>query len=360
MNENDSNRSLSERLGVTVPVWSAPMATDLPPEFVAAVSESGGLGVVPADDVADPKTYLEALRKGTDKPFAVALRAPDVKVFPLTKECSWRWARVFVERYREAIELSGAGWTEASLADAFLEFDPLQSFEERFRFWLEARPAAMISTFGAFREPEEDALRVAGVLNVATATTLREAKVARAARVDAIVVQGAEAGGPRWSSVDTGAAAVGLMSLLPHVKRATGLPLIAAGGIVTPEQVRAAKVLGADACLVGSAFLTTEEARADGFYQWAATESSPADYVYGPFEGTTDGWYLRNDFVSGLAKELTGADRPPAGLFEPWTAQLRKRLMAVGEGAAVALSFGQAAGRVPYVRVADVVRSLSA
>ena len=218
----------------------------------------------------------------------------------------------------------------------------------------------MISTFGAFREPEEDALREAGVLNVATATTLREAKVARAARVDAIVVQGAEAGGPRWSSVDTGAAAVGLMSLLPHVKRATGLPLIAAGGIVTPEQVRAAKVLGADACLVGSAFLTTEEARADGFYQWAATESSPADYVYGPFEGTTDGWYLRNDFVSGLAKELTGADRPPAGLFEPWTAQLRKRLMAAGEGAAVALSFGQAAGRVPYVRVADVVRSLSA
>ena len=254
MNENDSNRSLSERLGVTVPVWSAPMATDLPPEFVAAVSESGGLGVVPADDVADPKTYLEALRKGTDKPFAVAFRAPDVKAFPLTKECSWRWARVFVERYREAIELSGAGWTEASLADAFLEFDPLQSFEERFRFWLEARPAAMISTFGAFREPEEDALRVAGVLNVATATTLREAKVARAARVDAIVVQGAEAGGPRWSSVDTGAAAVGLMSLLPHVKRATGLPLIAAGGIVTPEQARAAKVLGADACLVGSAF----------------------------------------------------------------------------------------------------------
>ena len=112
--------------------------------------------------------------------------------------------------------------------------------------------------------------------------------------------------------------------------------------------------------LVGSAFLTTEEARADGFYQWAATESSPADYVYGPFEGTTDGWYLRNDFVSGLAKELTGADRPPAGLFEPWTAQLRKRLMAKGEGAAVALSFGQAAGRVPYARVADVVRALSA
>lgn len=78
------------------------------------------------------------------------------------------------------------------------------------------------------------------------------------------------------------------------------------------------------------------------------------------FEGTTDGWYLRNDFVSGLAKEMACADRPPAGLFEPWTAQLRKRLMAAGEGAAVALSFGQAAGRVPYVRVADVVRSLSA
>lgn len=359
MNENDSNRSLSERLGVTAPVWSAPMATDLSPEFVAAVAEAGGLGTVAADDVADPKAYFEALRKGTCKPFAVALRVPDVKAFPLTKESSLRWAKAFVERYREAIELSATGWTQASLADAFLAFDPLKAFEERFRFWLETGPVAMISTFGAFREPEEDALREAGVLNVATATTLREAKVARAARVDAIVVQGAEAGGPRWSSIDTGAAAVGLMSLLPHVKRATGLPLVAAGGIVTPEQARAARVLGADACLVGSAFLATKEARADGFYQWAATESSQTDYVYGPLEGTNDGWYLRNDFALGLVKEVFSADRPPSGLFEPWTAQLRKRLMAAGEGAAVALSFGQAAGRVPYATVADLVRALS-
>ena len=64
MNENDSNRSLSERLEVTAPVWSAPMATDLPAEFVASVSEAGGLGVVPADVMVETYSSNNTARMG--------------------------------------------------------------------------------------------------------------------------------------------------------------------------------------------------------------------------------------------------------------------------------------------------------
>lgn len=339
-------------------VWSAPISTDLPASFVAAVSNAGGLGVVPADDVTDPATYFASFRNLTKKPFAVALRVPDVKAYPLTKEKAQYWAKVFVERYGELLSRYLPECTEESLAERFASFHPLASFEERFRFWLAAGPALMISTFGAFREPEEDALREAGILNVATATTLREAKVARAARVDAIVVQGADAGGPRWSSVDTGTGASSVFSLLPHVKRATGLPLIAAGGIVTQEHAQAARALGAEALLVGSAFLGTEEAKADGFYQWAATESDATDYVTGPLEGANEARYLRNDFVLERLS-LINAPRPPAGLFEPWTTLLRKRVAEAGDGALMALSLSTGAGRIPYTRVVDVVRTLS-
>lgn len=359
MNENASDRSFLNHLGVSVPLLSAPMGVRLPPSFVAAVCNAGALGVVPADDIDDLPGYLLTLRALTDRPFAVAIRTPEIKLYPLSEEAAKHWAAIFLRRYESLIRDYRPDWTIEALTERFRIFEPQAAFEERFSTALAARPAAMIATYGAFREPEEDALREAGVLNIAVATNLKEAKIARAARADALIVQGAEAGGPRWSFSDRGSA-VGLFSLLPHVRRATGLPLIAAGGIVTPEQVRAARALGAEAVMAGSAFLPTQEAGADGFYAWAATDSTPVDYVCGPFEGGADGWYLRNDFVSELASEVREGERAPAGLFEPLTKILREAALAANDGARVALSFGQGAGRIPYTSVADVVRSLSA
>ena len=57
--------------------------------------------------------------------------------------------------------------------------------------------------------------------NIATATTLHEAKVLRAAHCDAIVVQGSEAAGPRSSFEDADDTEVGLSSLIPAVAAAT-------------------------------------------------------------------------------------------------------------------------------------------
>ena len=62
-------------------------------------------------------------------------------------------------------------------------------FEAVFERVLELNPAAVVATFGGLREPEADALRDARIFNIATATTLHEAKVLRAAHCDGRVVK---------------------------------------------------------------------------------------------------------------------------------------------------------------------------
>ena len=88
-----------------------------------------------------------------------------------------------------------------------------------------------------------------------------EAEQAAALRADALIVQGAEAGGHNRAEAST-------MTLFPRVRRRfLGLPLLAAGGIVDGATMAAALVLGADAVWCGSRFLASREAEAHGTYK---------------------------------------------------------------------------------------------
>lgn len=77
-----------------------------------------------------------------------------------------------------------------------------------------------------------------------------------AAGVDAIVAEGFEAGGHNGKEETT------TMCLIPAVRRATDLPLIAAGGIATGDAMLAAEAMGADGVQVGTLFALTEESSA--------------------------------------------------------------------------------------------------
>ena len=90
-----------------------------------------------------------------------------------------------------------------------------------------------------------------------TVTAPTEAKVAAAAGVDALVVQGSEAGGHQGSFDDTDAAPVGLLTLLQLVRDATDLPLVAAGGIANGEGVAGVIAAGASAAQIGSGLMLT-------------------------------------------------------------------------------------------------------
>jgi nitronate monooxygenase len=87
-----------------------------------------------------------------------------------------------------------------------------------------------------------------------------EAKAAAAAGADAVIAQGVEAGGHVRGTLPT-------IELLERVRAAVKIPVLAAGGIVDAEGVRAALEAGADAAVAGTRFLLSDESRAHPDYK---------------------------------------------------------------------------------------------
>lgn len=99
-------------------------------------------------------------------------------------------------------------------------------------------------------------LREKGIRVAHVVSSSKFAAKSEEAGVDAIVAEGFEAGGHNGREETT------TMCLLPAVRRATSLPLLAAGGIATGEAILAARVLGADGVQIGTRFALTKESSA--------------------------------------------------------------------------------------------------
>jgi nitronate monooxygenase len=121
------------------------------------------------------------------------------------------------------------------------------------------------------------ALRGEGIAVWCTVTAAGEATLAAAAGVDALVVQGAEAGGHQSSFDDTDDPALGLLTLLELVRSVTDLPLVAAGGIANGRGIAAAIAAGASAAQIGSGLMLTPEAGTSDAHRAAlATDAQTA------------------------------------------------------------------------------------
>jgi len=116
------------------------------------------------------------------------------------------------------------------------------------------------TTFGCLDAETIARVHASGTSVWATVTYAAEACVARDAGVDALVVQGAEAGGHSGAWSDTGEPAPPLLALLAEVRAVVDLPLVATGGIADRAGVAAALAAGAAAVQAGSAFLLAPEA----------------------------------------------------------------------------------------------------
>jgi nitronate monooxygenase len=106
-----------------------------------------------------------------------------------------------------------------------------------------------------------------------TATNVDEAVALERAGVHVVVAQGAEAGGHRGTfigSFEDGL--IGLAALVPEVRDAVSLPVVAAGGIVDGRGVAAALVLGAEGVQLGTAFLFSPESGAGAAWRRALRE----------------------------------------------------------------------------------------
>ncbi|MEO2038223.1 MAG: nitronate monooxygenase, partial [Martelella sp.] len=113
-------------------------------------------------------------------------------------------------------------------------------------------------------------LKDAGIRLFATATSLAEAEAVEAAGLDAVIAQGIEAGGHRGVfdplAADDG---LGTFALTRLLARKTGIPVIAAGGIMDGAGIAAARDLGAIAAQLGTAFIACPESSADDAYRAA-------------------------------------------------------------------------------------------
>lgn len=248
------------KFSLAKPIIQAPMAGITTPAFVAACSEAGALGSIGAGYLNGEETqhFIQQVKALTDKPFSVNLfiqEEPRIDINVLQK------ARGALQPIYEEL---GIPDTQRVVSTEVFEGQVQAIIDEgvkivSFTFGLPA--AEMIA-----RLKDED------VYLIGTATTVEEAIAVQQAGLDAVVVQGSEAGGHRGSfteSIELNTTA----ELVAAVKGKVTIPVIAAGGIMTKAHAEHMFSLGADYVQIGTALLTSFECEASNAHKQAVLNS---------------------------------------------------------------------------------------
>jgi len=265
---------ITELFGIRYPLVQGGMVWVSGWRLAAAVSEAGGLGLIGAGSMY-PDVLREHIRKAkaaTSKPFGVniPLLYPDIEEI----------MGIVVEE-KVPIVFTSAGnpkiWTP------YLK---------------------------------ENGIKVAHVVS-----SVKFARKAAEAGVDAIVAEGFEAGGHNGREETT------TMVLIPAVRQAVDLPLLAAGGIATGTQMMAAMVLGADGVQMGTRFVASQEASAHENFKKAVLSVGEGDTVL-TLKEIVPTRIIKNKFYEELEKiyrtrpdvetikRLLGRGRAKKGIFE--------------------------------------------
>ena len=305
------------------------------PELAAAVSEAGGLGFLAAGykSPAALSADVEALRALASRPFGINLFAPpgpaadpqEVAAYAATLPGPLGEPRRDDDHWAQKLELVAA-----------------------------ARAPVVSITFGCPDRAVVERLHTAGCAVWVTVTIAGEAVRARDAGADALVVQGVEAGGHRGSFDDRAPGDLGLLALLQSVRAAVDLPLVATGGIATPEAVAAVLAAGAEAAQAGTAFMLAPEAGTSPAHRQAITSDAPTALTRA-FTGR-----LARGIVNRFMREHD-ADAPSAyPEVHHLTAPLRAAARERGDADRFHLWAGQAHALARPEPAADTVQRLAA
>src|SRR5437868_9029099 len=212
---------ITELLGIEHPIFQAAMSwASLNSALVIAVSNAGGMGVLAAGPlrIDDFRRILGEIKASTKKPYGVNIPLNNPKA-------------------PEMLDIAHA-----------------------------ARIPVMVASQGGPRE-QLARFRAVGTKWLHVVASVEHARKAEAAGVDALVVDGAEAGGHPPPSE------VGTLVLVRRVVRATNLPVVASGGIADGAGIAAMLALGADAVQLGTRFIATPEANVHDNYKRAVLEA---------------------------------------------------------------------------------------
>lgn len=235
---------------LAVPVIGAPMAGGpTTPALAAAVSNAGGLGFLAAGYLSAEKfgADLAAARALTTGPLGVNLFVPQPSVGAPAE------LAVYAEKLAPLAHRLGVEVGPARFDD--------DDWDAKLDVVVDTAPEVASFTFGCPDTSTIDRLHAADVATVVTVTTGVEAGVAVAAGCRALAVQGPAAGGHRGTfSPSARPATESLESLLHAVLDAHEIPVVAAGGLSSAQQVRAILGRGAVAAQVGTALLLADEA----------------------------------------------------------------------------------------------------
>lgn len=242
--------------------------------LASAVSNAGGLGIIGAGSMRPEilQEHIQKCKRATDRPFGVNV--------PLLYPEIDRIMNIIVEE-KVAIVFTSAG--NPTLWTAFLK--------ER------------------------------GIKVVHVVSSVKFALKAQQAGVDAVVAEGFEAGGHNGREETT------TLVLIPMVRDAISIPLIAAGGIGSGRTMLAAEVLGAEGVQIGSRFAVSVESSAHENFKQRIIQSHEGDTVV-TLKQLTPVRLIKNKFYQkvqeaewrGASKEeldgLLGKRRSKTGIFE--------------------------------------------
>jgi nitronate monooxygenase len=251
-------------VNIQYPIIQAGMAGGITtPEMVAAVSNAGGLGTLGAGYMSpdDLRTAIRKVKERTDRPFAVNLFVQQEIVFSEDDVCQ-------MNKHLDSIRAQ-LGIERSPNIEKYAE-----SFHDQIQVVLDEHVPVFSFTFGIPSHDILAQLKHKGIIVIGTATTVKEAVELEAAGVDAVVVQGSEAGGHRGTfRTDVEHSLIGTMALVPQVVDQVSVPVIAAGGIMDGRGLIASLALGASAVQMGTAFITCPESGAHELYKQRVLKS---------------------------------------------------------------------------------------
>ncbi len=337
---------LLHRLGIEHPVIQAPMGGGpSTPELVAAVSNAGGLGSLGAAYLT-PDQITEAIRRIkslTSKPFNVNLFAGGYENRPHDP-------KPMLDMLAEVHESLG-------LPAPILPQLPPDPFPAQFDAVLAADTPIFSFTFGI---PSADAmarLKARHIVIIGTATTVEEARMLAEAGVDAIREQGAEAGAHRGTFAGPfESAMIPTLTLVPSIRNAVSLPVIASGGIMGGREILQALRLGASAAALGTAFLACPESGASEAYKRAILSARKDTTVLTRAFSGRPARGLYNDFIAKMAgKENMILPYPLQNLL---TRTMRNAAASRGDSGLLSLWAGTGVARARSLLAAVLVKRL--